>query len=76
MEGNLLNEFQLQGSRTLVGQSVNDVELLNLKSFQWGHLAMTYTSISTLVTLGDDLSRLDRQAIVAGMISDHPCNRI
>lgn len=28
---------------------------------------MTYTGISMLVTLGDDLSRLDRNAIVGGV---------
>lgn len=38
----------------------------NMKYYQWGHLAMTYASLSTLVTLGDDLSRIDRQDIVAG----------
>ncbi|XP_031628291.1 geranylgeranyl transferase type-1 subunit beta isoform X2 [Contarinia nasturtii] len=36
-------------------------------SYKWGHLAMTYTGISMLVTLGDDLSRLNRKAIIEGV---------
>lgn len=38
-----------------------------LFSYKWGHLAMTYTAIAILVTLGDDLSRLNRKAIVDGV---------
>lgn len=38
-------------------------------SYKWGHLAMTYTCIANLVILGDDLSRLDRKAIVDGVKS-------
>lgn len=36
-------------------------------AYQWGHLAMTYTAIAILLALGDDLSRLDRAAIVRGV---------
>lgn len=44
-----------------------DVQLLeNARAYQWGHLAMTYTSIGVLITLGDDLSRLNRKSIVDG----------
>lgn len=32
-----------------------------------GHLAMTYVSLATLLTLGDDLSRIDKASIVSGM---------
>lgn len=35
--------------------------------YQWGHLAMTYTALAILLALGDDLSRLDRAAIVRGV---------
>lgn len=46
----------------------DDVQLqANARSYQWGHLAMTYTGISILATLGDDLSRIDRKNIVDGM---------
>lgn len=38
-------------------------------TYKWGHLAMTYTCIAILVILGDDLSRLDRKAIVEGVAS-------
>lgn len=37
------------------------------EKYKWGHLAMTYTGIAILVTLGDDLSRLNRRAIVDGV---------
>lgn len=30
-----------------------------------GHIAMTYTALTTLTTLGDDLSRIDRAALVS-----------
>lgn len=37
--------------------------------YRWGHLAITYTALATLITLGDDLSRIDRKAIVDGVAS-------
>lgn len=45
-----------------------DVQVLKcMRNYQWGHVAMTYTSIAVLVTLGDDLSRLDRKSIIDGV---------
>jgi len=32
-----------------------------------GHIAMTYTALASLLTLGDDLGRLDRAAILRGV---------
>lgn len=32
-----------------------------------GHIAMTYTGLSCLVILGDDLSRINKDAILAGL---------
>ncbi|XP_046354801.1 geranylgeranyl transferase type-1 subunit beta-like [Haliotis cracherodii] len=32
-----------------------------------GHIAMTYTALASLVILGDDLSRLDKDAIISGL---------
>lgn len=37
------------------------------ENYQWGHLAMTYTALAILLALGDDLSRVDRQAIIRGV---------
>jgi len=37
------------------------------KDFDYGHIAMTYTGIASLLILGDDLSRLDRQACLDGL---------
>jgi geranylgeranyl transferase type-1 subunit beta len=34
--------------------------------YKCGHLAMTYTGLCILLTLGDDLSRVNREALVAG----------
>lgn len=35
--------------------------------YRSGHLAMTYTGLATLLTLGDDLNRVDKVSIVEGM---------
>ncbi|PSN32157.1 Geranylgeranyl transferase type-1 subunit beta [Blattella germanica] len=35
--------------------------------YAYGHLAMTYTGLATLVILGDDLSRVNRAAIIEGV---------
>jgi geranylgeranyl transferase type-1 subunit beta len=32
--------------------------------YAYGHIAMTYTALCSLTTLGDDLSRVDKQAII------------
>lgn len=39
----------------------------HLDEYKFGHLAMTYTGIATLLTLGDDLSRLNKKAIIKGV---------
>ncbi|XP_030382862.1 geranylgeranyl transferase type-1 subunit beta isoform X2 [Scaptodrosophila lebanonensis] len=55
------------GCRAMVPQT-DDAELQEcVRAYQWGHLAMTYTSVAVLATLGDDLTRLDRKNIVAGV---------
>lgn len=38
-----------------------------LDAYKFGHLAMTYTGLAVLLALGDDLSRLNRKAIVEGV---------
>ena len=38
-------------------------------SHDHGHVAMTYTALATLLILGDNLSRVNRQAIAAGLKS-------
>jgi geranylgeranyl transferase type-1 subunit beta len=35
--------------------------------YECGHLAMTYTGLASLVILGDDLSRVNRTAIIEGV---------
>lgn len=55
----------IQGSSTL--NIDNAPECCGLEAYRWGHLAITYTGIAILVALGDDLSRLDRKAIIEGV---------
>lgn len=51
------------------GELINFDEVLHqgllLKHAQ-GHLAMTYTALATLVTLGDNLARVEKNKIVQG----------
>lgn len=54
-----------QGSSTLNVANAPDGRN-GTNDYKWGHVAMTYTAIGILVTLGDDLSRLDRRAIIEG----------
>lgn len=61
----LVNDF-LQGATTF--NTYIDCAAGGISDYKWGHLAMTYTSIATLIILGDDLSRLDRKAIIDGKI--------
>uniref|UniRef100_A0A1L8DU25 Geranylgeranyl transferase type-1 subunit beta n=1 Tax=Nyssomyia neivai TaxID=330878 RepID=A0A1L8DU25_9DIPT len=56
-----------QGSSILSIKSDDPAKCAAVQSYHWGHLAMTYTGIAILVSLGDDLSRLDRKAIVEGV---------
>ena len=43
--------------------------------FMEGHIAMTYTALAVLKTLGDDLSRVDKKGLVEGefLDSNHIC---
>jgi len=43
------------------GNSVSD------KNYRYGHIAMTYTALCTLKTLGDDLSRVNKKGILASL---------
>ncbi|XP_065911025.1 geranylgeranyl transferase type-1 subunit beta-like [Dysidea avara] len=35
--------------------------------YNYSHIAMTYTALATLITLGDDLSRVDKPAVVKSL---------
>ena len=41
----------------------------DLNKYEDGHIAMTYTALCCLLILGDDLSRVNREAIIAGLRS-------
>lgn len=49
--------------------NVKGMENSHLDDFKWGHLAMTYTGIAILIALGDDLSRLNKKAIIEGKLN-------
>jgi geranylgeranyl transferase type-1 subunit beta len=53
-----------QGSSTLISLR-DEVECSTV--YECGHLAMTYTGLASLVILGDDLSRVNRPAIIEGV---------
>jgi geranylgeranyl transferase type-1 subunit beta len=53
-----------QGSTTLISLRV-ETECSSI--YEYGHLAMTYTGLASLVILGDDLSRVNRAAIIEGV---------
>lgn len=54
------------------GLDCNDCSLMS-SSYVQGHIAMTYTALATLLTLGDDLSRVDKNKIIEGQssVNDH-----
>lgn len=54
-----------QGSSTLNVRDERDG--CGTNDYKWGHLAMTYTGLAILITLGDDLSRVNRQAVIEGV---------
>jgi geranylgeranyl transferase type-1 subunit beta len=53
-----------QGSTTLI--SPRDATECSAV-YEYGHLAMTYTGLASLVILGDNLSRVNRAAIIEGV---------
>ncbi|XP_063707942.1 geranylgeranyl transferase type-1 subunit beta [Culicoides brevitarsis] len=55
----------IQGSSILNAKDVGDCS--GLETYKFGHLAMTYTGLAVLLALGDDLSRLNRKAIIEGV---------
>jgi hypothetical protein len=67
-DGSNSNDGNSYGSSN---DSSNGVGLISphscaLSSYHQGHIAMTYTALATLATLGDGLQRVDRQSILAG----------
>ena len=44
-------------------EQANDVPI----PYDSGHIAMTYTALLTLLILGDDLSRVNKSAVLAGL---------
>jgi geranylgeranyl transferase type-1 subunit beta len=61
-----MDQCGFQGSNTLNIFSENGFECCN-PYFETGHLAMAYTGLASLITLGDDLSRVNRVAIIKGV---------
>ncbi|EDO31665.1 predicted protein [Nematostella vectensis] len=53
-----------RGSST-AGCNLKDPE--SVHEYEYGHIAMTYTALAMLLILGDDLSRINRPAIIEGL---------
>ena len=50
------------------GSSTVNIELdVENSHYRCGHLAMTYTGLCILLALGDDLSRVNRRALIEGI---------
>lgn len=59
--------LQVTGAGASSGFQASTTILYDVPKYQYGHLAMTYTGLVTLLILGDDLSRVDRKSIVEGI---------
>lgn len=66
-ENESLTTGGFMGTTTLIVKSEDPLLLKNLSKYKYGHLAMTYTCLASLVTLGDDLSRVDKEAVIRGV---------
>ncbi|KAL3866453.1 hypothetical protein ACJMK2_043749 [Sinanodonta woodiana] len=52
---------------TTIGSSFSQKEGKIITLYDSGHIAMTYTALATLLILGDDLSRISKKAVLAGL---------
>lgn len=59
--------LQVQGAGPRSGFQASTTIPKEVAEYQCGHLAMTYTGLVTLLILGDDLSRVDRESIIEGL---------
>ncbi|XP_014486780.1 PREDICTED: geranylgeranyl transferase type-1 subunit beta [Dinoponera quadriceps] len=59
--------LQVQGAGPRSGFQASTTIPKEVAEYQCGHLAMTYTGLVTLLILGDDLSRVDRDSIIEGL---------
>lgn len=60
--------LQVRGAGARSGfQSSNMIPNEIITKYHCGHLAMTYTALASLLILGDDLSRVDKDSIMEGM---------
>ncbi|GAB6024029.1 Geranylgeranyl transferase type-1 subunit beta [Chamberlinius hualienensis] len=70
-DGSNINRCGFRGSTIVNRTSKNDERDSSESSVphDCGHIAMTYTGLASLVILGDDLSRVNKSAIIAGLKS-------
>lgn len=68
-DGSNLHRCGFRGSSTLaLTKKENEVHPALLPiPYDCGHIAMTYTALACLVILGDNLSRVDRKGVIAGL---------
>eukprot|EP01041_Mallomonas_annulata_P000858 gene858-1668_t len=56
------NSFQNTNN---INETTLDETVMECSRYMEGHLAMAYTALSTLITLGDDLSRIDKIGLLS-----------
>ncbi|XP_066977343.1 geranylgeranyl transferase type-1 subunit beta [Macrobrachium rosenbergii] len=54
-----------RGGSSLASCRSSEEYLHHMGSFDCGHITMTYTALASLIILGDDLSRVNRKAVLA-----------
>lgn len=59
--------LQIKGAGPKSGFKASTMLPEEVRKYQCGHLAMTYTGLATLLILGDDLSGVDKNSIVEGI---------
>ncbi|XP_076066537.1 geranylgeranyl transferase type-1 subunit beta [Oratosquilla oratoria] len=58
-----------RGGSSLMGDSTKMPKSQSVLELDSGHIAMTYTALSSLIILGDDLSRVNKEAVLAHVAS-------
>ncbi|XP_023215384.1 geranylgeranyl transferase type-1 subunit beta-like [Centruroides sculpturatus] len=66
LNGSNLNRCGFRGSNA-IGNSLIVKKPGNINNYDSAHIAMTYTGLASLIILGDDLSRVNRLALIEGV---------
>ncbi|XP_013385112.1 geranylgeranyl transferase type-1 subunit beta [Lingula anatina] len=65
-----LDKCGFRGSSTIgIPYNTEDKPITTAIPYDGGHIAMTYTALASLIILGDNLSRVNKRAVLAGLRS-------